>query len=119
MSPDFTAAKAKVTGATNAYVKSMGFLTAKMTSQLLLHDKEEAREKVLNWLSGGADIGWKRHWDLHEKRVPGTGKWFLDSVPFNRWRKGSGSPVLFCPGIRLSLLIPTNIVAGAGKSFMA
>jgi hypothetical protein len=119
MSPDFTPEKAKVTDATNAYVNSMGFLTAKMTAQLLRHDKEEEKEKVLDWLSGGIDMVWKRHQDLHKRRVPGTGKWFLDSVPFNDWRKGIGSPVLFCPGIRLPLLIATNIVAGAGKSFIA
>jgi hypothetical protein len=119
MSPDFNAAKAKVSDAAAAYAKSMGFLTAKMTAELLLHDKEEKREKVRHWLSDGADVGWKRHWDLKERRVPGTGKWFLDSVPFNRWRKGLDSPVLYCPGIRFSPLIPTNIVAGAGKSFMA
>jgi hypothetical protein len=80
----------------------MGFLTAKMTAELLLHDKDEKREKMLNWVSSGDDVNWRRHWDLHNRRVPGTGKWFLESVQYNDWRKGKGSPVLFCPGIRTS-----------------
>jgi len=80
----------------------MGFLTAQMAAQLLLHDKDENREKMLNWLSSGDDINWQRHWDLHKRRVPGTGKWLLESVQFQDWREGKGSPLLFCPGIRNS-----------------
>jgi hypothetical protein len=100
--PDFAAAKSDVDAAATAYTKSMGFLTAKMTAKLLLHDKDEKREKILNWVSSGDDVNWRRHWDLHNRRVPGTGKWFLESVEYNNWRKGKGSPVLFCPGIRVS-----------------
>ena len=81
----------------------MGFLTAQMAAQLLLHDKDENREKMLNWLSSGDDINWQRHWDLHKRHVPGTGKWLLESDQFKDWQKGEGSPLLFCTGIRTSL----------------
>jgi hypothetical protein len=96
----------------------MGFLTAKMTAQLLLHDKNEEREKILNWLSSGDDISWRRHWDIRRRRAAGTGKWFLESAQFKSWRKGIGSPVLFCPGIRTSTSNFVDMSAGAGKSFI-
>lgn len=81
---------------------SMGLLTAVMTAELLQHDKMERREKILAWLWKG-DY-WKRHKNLRDRRVPKTGKWFLECDRFKDWRNGLGSPLLLCLGMGKNLL---------------
>lgn len=37
--------------------------------------------------------------DYLQRRQPGTGRWFLESLKYNLWVKGKDSRTLFCPGI--------------------
>jgi hypothetical protein len=47
---EFVHAKAEIEEATQAFISSMGYLTARMGAQLLLHDKTDKRQKVLEWI---------------------------------------------------------------------
>ena len=76
----------------------MGYLTASMTFQLLRHEKNEKRQKMLKWI--WRDDYWKSHNYRRAKRAPHTGGWFLKCTPFTEWRDGIGSKILCCPGIR-------------------
>ena len=99
-------AKGKIDDAVRSYTSSMGFLSATMTSEVLRrgkrHDEIEKRHKILKWLWDGNY--WEIHKSLRERRVPHTGNWFLDSLPFKDWREGKGSTFLICPGIRTNPL---------------
>jgi hypothetical protein len=93
----------------------MGFLTATMTAELLLHDKSERRNNILDWLWTGDN--WKRHKFLRDRRVANTGTWFLEAESFKKWSCGE-NPVLICLGMRT---VPSKfvlIIAGSGKSFI-
>lgn len=96
---DFTDAKQSIDSAVRRYSESMGFLTATMTAELLLHDMSDRREKILSWLWKG-DY-WKRHEQLRDQRVASTGVWFLESENFKSWTLGGESPVLICQGMRM------------------
>lgn len=53
------------------------------------------KNRILDWLSS-YDSQTKLQ-NLEEQRVPGTGKWFLDSATFQRWKTGS-TQILWCKG---------------------
>lgn len=76
----------------------MGVLTAVMTAELLLHNKTEGRDSILNWLWKG-DY-WKRHKALREQRIPNTGTWFLELDSFKNWVGGNEGSLLMCLGMR-------------------
>ena len=67
--PDFEAERRKVDTAAKAYQMSMGFLTTKMVSHLLLYDKIEERRHLLNWLSNEEDISWPKQTNHPRKPV--------------------------------------------------
>lgn len=116
-SKEYVDSKEKVERAIKSYSESMGYLTATMTAELLHHDKDERREKIINWIWEGDS--WQRHKMLREKRVPNTATWFLESAAFKDWRLGTGSHLLLCIGIRKQILLTLLILlAGAGKSFI-
>jgi hypothetical protein len=105
----------------------MGFLTATMTMEVLKDTREitkierqraeiEKKQNILKWIWDGNY--WEQHRLLQEKRVIGTGQWFLDSNTFKEWLKAETSNFLICPGIRIKLLTIKLILAGAGKSFI-
>jgi hypothetical protein len=73
---------------------------ATMTSTL---DKTEDLE-ILNWLTL-TNYGSQQSREFN-KRQPGTGQWFLDSVEYQNWLK-TEKQTLFCPGI-----------PGAGKTIL-
>lgn len=60
--------------------------------------------KILDWLTP-TDYGLQQS-NYFQRRQPGTGQWFLDSVEFQRWM-AIGNQTLFCPGI-----------PGAGKTIL-
>ena len=97
---EFEGAKSAIDTAAQKYVESMGFLTATMTAELLHHDKNERREKMLIWLWTG-DY-WNRHQLLRSQRVAGMGEWFLQCESFQQWKSGTGSHLLISLGIRMS-----------------
>ncbi|CAI7589621.1 unnamed protein product [Penicillium glandicola] len=51
--------------------------------------------EILGWLAK-ATFESRNSYHL-EKLIEGTGKWFLDSLPFNDWVRGN-QPILLCPG---------------------
>jgi len=63
------------------------------------------RLRVLDWLSPYEHD--KRHREVHKSVKDRTGEWFLDASTFKVWLGGdsSGSPILWCPGIRELLLL--------------
>ncbi|KAI9861609.1 MAG: hypothetical protein M1813_005219 [Trichoglossum hirsutum] len=69
------------------------------SQSLLQHDT------IMEWLSP-TDFPNLQH-DIITRRQEGTGQWFLDSLEFKRWLRGSDK-TLFCPGI-----------PGAGKTMIA
>lgn len=100
---EFDEAKSAIDDAANKYRDSMGFLTATMTAELLHHDKDERRDKILTLLWTG-DY-WKRHQLRGTHRVTNTGVWFLECEPYQNWKSGSGSSVLISLGIRMIPLL--------------
>ncbi|KAI5812094.1 hypothetical protein BZA77DRAFT_221884, partial [Pyronema omphalodes] len=66
-------------------------------------------QKIMPWLSSLQPL--KRHHDIQQKRIEGTGDWFLQQPEFEKWRDGKltsdgdFNPVLVCYGM-----------PGAGKS---
>jgi hypothetical protein len=97
-SKEYVDSKKKIESAIKVYSESMGYLTATMSAELLRHEKDERREKIINWI-------WKedysqKHKMLHENRVPHTGIWFLETAAYKDWRNGTGSKILICTGIR-------------------
>lgn len=105
---EFVVSKRNIDAAAKEYRAQMGFLNVSMTYELLRHDKNEKREKILTWL--WKEDYWKRHKNIRERRVSNTGKWFLQSNAFRDWRHGVGSHILVSYGIRTepmtTLLIP-------------
>lgn len=97
---EFATAKQSIDDAATRYKDSMGYLTITMTAELLHHDKDDKREKVLEWVWKG-DY-WKRHKNIRDRRVANTGKGFLESDAVKAWRTGTGSQSLICLGIRTS-----------------
>jgi hypothetical protein len=95
---EFGFAKAGVEEAIKVYTSSMGYLTATMTVELLRQDRENNKHQILNWIWTGDT--WKKHKFLHQKRVPGTGEWVLNSSEFKSWDSGDQSTSLICHGIR-------------------
>lgn len=89
----------------------MGSLTATMTLELLRHDKDDKREKILKWLWEGDKWQWNRHKFLRENRVADTGRWFLCCKSFRDWCSDVGSPVLLCPGLRMLVQIVSLITS--------
>ena len=61
---------------------------------------------VLAWLSP-LDFR-NNHASVAESRIDGTGQWFLDCTEFRRWRD-SNNETLYCPGIRKSASIRTQL----------
>jgi Holliday junction resolvasome RuvABC ATP-dependent DNA helicase subunit len=82
-----------------------GQIMKRDVAKLVQHQDEEARQKVLNWLSPSNYA--TQQSDFLGRREEGTGQWFLDSSEFNDWTSGS-KQTLFCPGI-----------PGAGKTILA
>jgi hypothetical protein len=74
----------------------MGFLTTSNTINSLRPLQDERTQHMLNWLSN--KDGWKRQSEFHNERVPGTGDWFLETLPFTTWRSVNGTPILLCHG---------------------
>lgn len=97
-SGNFRAAKKNIEESASRYKDSMGYLTVSMTAELLHHDKDEKREKILDWVWKG-DY-WTKHKNLRDRRVPNTGKGFLADERIQAWRTGTGNPILICLGIR-------------------
>ena len=73
----------------------------------------EEDEKVMRWLSP-QEPG-IRHQDVRDRRLEGSGDWFLETSEFREWRGGepgageggAGEAVLFCSGN-----------PGVGKTFL-
>lgn len=103
---EFVDAKAEIDIQVQKYHNAMGSLTATMGAELLKHDKEEKRQKILQWL--GPDTDWNRHKELSEKRVMNTGKWVLQSPQFQNWWNES-SQSFVCYGIRIFLHNGTDL----------
>jgi hypothetical protein len=97
---DRGAATQKLNDAINKYTASMGYLTATMGASILQNNKAEKRQKLLKWLASGKY--WERHKEFRERRISGTGKWFLDSIKY--WMNSEKSHSLICHGIRITLL---------------
>ncbi|KAK3994869.1 ankyrin repeat-containing domain protein [Cladorrhinum sp. PSN332] len=66
-------------------------------------DIVEERDEILTWLSPLNFL--EKHHAIFEKHHEGTGKWLLDSDPFQKWLNGEQNSTLWCPGD-----------AGAGKT---
>jgi hypothetical protein len=69
---------------------------------------DQGMETIIAWVSPLAPH--KRHQDIRQKRLEGTGGWFLEKHEYQQWCDGTTSnegfsPLLVCPGI-----------PGAGKS---
>jgi hypothetical protein len=103
----FQVAKKNLEDAATRYKDSMGYLTVSMTAELLHHDKDEKREKTLDWVWKG-DY-WSKHKNLRDRRVPNTGKGFVEDKRIQEWRTGPGNPFILCLGIRTSQHVLTNI----------
>lgn len=58
---------------------------------------EQEIESLLQWISPLEPQ--KRHKDVRAKRLPNTGKWFLESDIFRNWRDGDEGPGAFGYGI--------------------
>lgn len=59
----------------------------------------ESQEKLLNWLFPGPFNG--VHVEISQRRVEGTGKWFLETPEFQEWTSGrEGTQLLWGYGIR-------------------
>jgi hypothetical protein len=69
---------------------------------------EAVKEVTLDWISL-TDFQAK-HRSIALKRVPGTGIWFLENQTFNQWTSGSGSNLLYCPGLGKQLYLLSNVV---------
>ena len=83
------AAQAKVDGATKAYNAFIVDLNALMMSQFLAKEK---KKEILSWLS--SKNSWSRHNEFSQKRVSGSGTWFVESEEFKDWTKGTSEHVL-------------------------
>ncbi|KAJ6180200.1 hypothetical protein N7519_010661 [Penicillium mononematosum] len=70
--------------------------------KLVKHQDEEARQKVLDWLSSSNYA--TQQSDYISRREEGTGQWFLDTSEFKSWISGS-KQTLFCPGIPASIVV--------------
>lgn len=92
----FTSARDDITKAVNEFTGSMGYLTGRVGVELLRNDQKDKRQKVLDWVWKGNY--WRRHEDLRDRRVPGTGRWFLERI--DSWMHGEESMPLICSGIR-------------------
>lgn len=78
-------------------------LSTDITTRQILHAVEgesqvRSLEELCSWISP-LDFS-KYQEELFSRRQEGTGSWFLESENFISWRDGSGSPRLWCPGIR-------------------
>ncbi|OQE93683.1 hypothetical protein PENNAL_c0005G05905 [Penicillium nalgiovense] len=82
-----------------------GQIMKRGVAKLVQHQDEEARQKVLDWLSRQNYA--TQQSDFLGRREQGTGQWFLDSSEFKDWISGS-KQTLFCPGI-----------PGAGKTILS
>jgi len=82
-------AQAKVDNATKVYNAFIGDLNALMMSQFLAKEK---KKEILNWLS--SKNSWSRHNEFSQKRVSGSGTWFVESEEFMDWTKGTSEHVL-------------------------
>ena len=67
------------------------------TDMLYQTQKDEKRKKILAWVSDHDQE--RKHNDVREPRVEGTGEWLLETDAFNNWYYSSKSPaVLWCRG---------------------
>ncbi|CAG8889738.1 unnamed protein product [Penicillium egyptiacum] len=82
-----------------------GQIMKRSVAKLVQQQDEEARQKVLDWLSPSNYA--TQQSDYISRREQSTGQWFLDSSEFKDWISGS-KQTLFCPGI-----------PGAGKTILA
>ncbi|KAJ5977574.1 hypothetical protein N7501_000916 [Penicillium viridicatum] len=82
-----------------------GQIMRRGVEKLVQHQDEEARQKVLDWISPSNHA--TQQSDYIGRREEGTGQWFLDSAEFKNWISDS-KQTLFCPGI-----------PGAGKTILA
>jgi hypothetical protein len=82
-------AEANVVRMTKSYNFFIGDLNAIMTSQISI--KQRKRE-VMEWLSPGNATA--RHDEFSLKRVPGSGRWFVESREFKDWVMASPQVLL-------------------------
>jgi hypothetical protein len=98
-------AKQRTDDAVKEFNASMGYLTALIGTTILQIEKEQKRQKVLEWLWAGHY--WQRHNELRGLRVLDTGKWFLEEL--NKWVVGSGP--LICHGMRTYCLFDNELIS--------
>lgn len=96
---EFDERRKQIEAAARQYTDSMGFLAASITGRALRHLDKQNRCDLLKWIWEG-DY-WKRHRYLRQKRVPGTGTWFLNSSWYKDWRDGVSPNILICLGMRM------------------
>lgn len=91
-----------------AYIKNSTLTLAIKdgVERLNLHQEDQKRQEILNWLSPVDDLHSQQQFDFLRRRQDGTGLWFLQSNQFQEWLHGE-KKTLFCPGI-----------PGAGKTIL-
>ncbi|KAH7024432.1 uncharacterized protein B0I36DRAFT_366377 [Microdochium trichocladiopsis] len=73
-----------------------------------ISSEEEAKKTtILDWVEQRSNRYDTLQRDHYGRAQPGTGRWFLESEPFQRWTSGT-SKTLFCPGM-----------PGSGKTIIA
>lgn len=78
--------------------------------RLNIHQEDQKRQDILNWLSPVDDLHSQQQFDFLRRRQDGTGLWFLQSNEFQDWLHGE-KKTLFCPGIpRAGKTILTSIL---------
>ena len=77
------------------------------TDMLYQTQKDEKRKEILAWVSDYDQE--RKHNDVREPRVEGSGEWLLETDAFNSWyHRGQSPAVLWCRGVQ-----------GSGKSVLA
>jgi hypothetical protein len=59
--------------------------------------------KILPWLYP-RNIA-EKHDMLRDRRLEGSGSWFLHTTEFKTWKNGVGPNLLLCPGMRTNFLM--------------
>jgi hypothetical protein len=90
----------KVWAELDDYKLTLVFHFTKMTTTV--QDRPDialpARQTILSWLS---PLSFEdRQAELSAKRIPNTGKWFLETTQFQSWLQGSRGSTLWCYGTR-------------------
>ena len=87
--------------ATKVYNTFIGDLNVIMLSQFLAKEK---KKEIINWLE--AKESSSRHKEFSQKRVSGSGMWFVESNEFKDWVSGSSQILIGSGNGTVHLTIP-------------